>query len=308
MIYESFTFTDPQGFEIYVYKWLPEDASAIKGIVQIAHGMAETAARYERFAEHLTKEGYIVYANDHRGHGMTARDLDNVGYIGEDGFNWMVKDVYQLNRTIADENPGMPIFLFAHSMGSFIGQRYIEQYGDSIKAIVLSGTNGKPGPELPFGVMISKYQAKKYGSRFKSHLMNKLSFGSFNNAIKPINTEFDWLSSDPQEVDKYISDPFCGTVFSASFFRDFLLGLKAIHLKENLDRIPKQLPIYITSGDKDPVGKFGKGPTQMLEVYKALGIKDVSLKLYKDKRHEMLNETNRDEVMKDISHWLNSHI
>jgi alpha-beta hydrolase superfamily lysophospholipase len=270
--------------------------------------MAETAERYERLAQFLTSEGYIVYANDHRGHGKTAKNIESLGYIGEDGFNWMVKNQHQLNSIIKDENPNLPIFLLGHSMGSFISRQYISDYGNTLNGVILSGSNGLLGVEVSLGILLSRLQIKMLGARTKSNLLNNMSFGSFNKAFKPCRTDFDWLSRDSKEVDKYIANPYCGTVFSTSFFYEFFSGLKNLQRKEVLDGIPKELPVYIMSGDKDPVGKYGKGVTHLESIFKAINIKDVTLKLYEGGRHEMLNEINRDEVMKDIVNWINLHL
>lgn len=300
---ETFTFKDPDGVDIFVYKWLPESEN-IKGIVQIAHGMAETAARYERFARFLTERGYAAYANDHRGHGKTAKSVDEVGYIGEDGFNWMVKDMKQLNEIILKEYPDKPLFLFGHSMGSLLGQRYISIYGDSIKGVILSGTCGNQGMMLNLGISLAKMELRKKGARAKSERLDRLTFGSYNKGIKALVTKFDWLSRDKDEVDKYIKDPYCGGVFTTGFFYDFFIGCKEIHKKENMQRIPKELPIYIFSGMKDPVGRYCKTVKWLINEYKNIGIKDVSYKFYEDGRHEMLNEINRDEVMNNVVLWL----
>lgn len=306
MLKGDFTFNDGEGIEIFVYKWSPEKGS-IKGVVQISHGMAETAARYERFAEALTNDGYIVYANDHRGHGRTAKDVENVGYLGEDGFNWMIRDMKQLNDIIKSENPSLPVFLFGHSMGSFLSQMYISLYGDTLKGVILSGTSGKQGLLLDIGIKMAEGEVKKLGAMAKSPKLNKLSFGSYNNKFKPNRTAFDWLSRDIKEVDKYVKNPFCGGIFSAGFFRDFLRGLKEIHRTENMVKIPKGLPIYIFSGEMDPVGNSCKTLYPLIRAYKKLGIIDVDYKFYMGGRHEMLNEINRDEVTNDAIRWLDSH-
>jgi alpha-beta hydrolase superfamily lysophospholipase len=288
---------------------MPDEGVKVKGIVQLAHGMAETAARYERFAGMLTRNGYIVYANDHRGHGKTAGTIENLGYLADiDGFDWLIKDLHQLTGIIKKENPGLPLFLFGHSMGSFAAQRYVMLYGNELDGVILSGSNGKQGIILKIGAFVAKNEIKKYGRRAQSTKLNQMSFGSYNNAFRPNRTEFDWLSRDNAEVDKYIADPFCGTVSTAGFFYDFLTGLMKIENKHNLRLVPQDLPIYIFSGDKDPVGKSGKGVINLYNRYTDNGIKDVTYKLYKDGRHEMLNETNRDEVMQDVVHWLNCHI
>lgn len=305
----SFTFQSEDGMEIHVYDWSPEEETPVRGVVQISHGMAETAARYEGFASVLTAAGYRVYANDHRGHGRTAGKIENVGYLADhDGFRWLVEDVHKLSGIIKTENPEQPLFLFGHSMGSFAAQRYIMLYGGELQGVILSGSDGsKSGLLFAVGRWLAQQVIKKKGRRAKSERLNKMSFGGYNKAFCPNRTAFDWLSRDEKEVDKYIADEFCGTVFSCGFFDDFLEGMQQLHHKEELQQIPKTLPIYIFSGDKDPVGKNGKGVVQLMNKYRQLGIGDVSMKLYKEGRHEMLNEINRQEVMEDVINWLENH-
>lgn len=308
MIQRNFTFKSQDTAEIYVQVWSPEENINVKGVVQIAHGMAENGARYAGFAKKLTDNGYIVYINDHRGHGKTAKVIENLGYLAEsDGFKWLVEDLHKLSEIIKKENPELSLFLFGHSMGSFVTQRYIMLYGKELKGVILSGSNGKQGIMLDIGLFVARNEIKKKGRRAKSNKLNNMSFGSYNNAFKPTRTEFDWLSRDTVEVDKYINDPFCGTVFTSGFFYDFLTGLKEIENKNNLITIPKELPIYIFSGSKDPVGKNGKGVLKLIDTYKGLNIKDLTYKIYEDGRHEMLNETNKEEVMTDIITWLEAH-
>ncbi|MFT5872137.1 MAG: alpha-beta hydrolase superfamily lysophospholipase [Clostridium sp.] len=307
MIVENFTFKDKGNLQIFVYKWLPDANVQVKGVLQIAHGMAETAARYEGFARALTNDGFIVYANDHRGHGKTAGEVSKLGDLGEDGFNSMVENMHELNQRIQEENLNLPIFLFGHSMGSFLTQRYICLYGSELAGAIISGSCGKQGITVDIARLIAKGEIKKIGRIDKSNKLDKLSFGSYNNSFKPNRTAFDWLSRDNKEVDKYIEDPFCGTVFTAGFFYDFLGGLKNIAEHKEINNVPKELPIYIFSGDKDPVGKNGKGVLKLVKTYKEHGIVDLTYKLYKDGRHEMLNETNKKEVMADVIKWLNTH-
>lgn len=304
MISHNFTFKSEDGLDIFVYKWEPVDIQ-IKGIVQISHGMAETAKRYERFAKTLTNNGYLVYANDHRGHGQTAGSIEELGYLGDDkGFERLVDDIHKLSLIIKEENPNLPLFLFGHSMGSFAAQRYIMLYKDILDGLILSGSNGKQGLALGMGIKLARREIKKHGAKSLSPKLNNLSFGKYNGYFKPNITEFDWLSSDSVEVDKYVEDPYCGTVFTAGFFYDFLVGLKEVEDKRNFNTISKDLPIYIFSGDKDPVGKFGKGVINLFNRYKNIGVEDIHYKLYKDGRHEMLNETNREDVMRDVINWL----
>ncbi len=309
MVEETLKLEVSDGHKIFVYNWRPDGDNRVKGIVQIAHGMAETAYRYNRFAKRLVEQGYIVYANDHRGHGKTAASLDEVGYIGPDGFNRMVEDMKELTQFIQNkENSDLPLFLFGHSMGSFLSQRYISLYGNSIQGVILSGTSGSQGPILNIGIGIAKREIAKNGPKARSPRLNDLSFGSYNKKFEPSRTEFDWLTRDEKEVDKYMEDPYCGGIFTTSFYYDFFKGLKENFKKSNLENIPKNLPIYIFAGDKDPVGNMGKGVLKLVKTYQRLGIKDLEYKLYKDGRHEMLNEINRDEVMEDVINWLDKHI
>ncbi|MDU4860999.1 MAG: alpha/beta hydrolase [Terrisporobacter othiniensis] len=302
---KEFYFKGKEDLNIHVYKYTSENIKP-KAVVQIAHGMSETAIRYKEFAQELTKNGYVVYINDHRGHGITAKTIDNIGYLAEkDGFTCLVEDMNILTNIIKEENPHLPIYLFGHSMGSFVSQRYIMEYGDNLAGLILSGSNGKHGKILKVAQLISKSEIKKHGRRHRSKKLDNLIFGGNNKGFKPSKTDFDWLSRDEKEVQKYIDDPFCGVLFTCGFFYDFIKGLQEVEDKENLKKVPLDLPIYIMSGDKDPVGKNGKGVLRLKDRYVNLGVKKVSCKLYEGGRHEMLNEINKEEVIKDIISWLN---
>jgi alpha-beta hydrolase superfamily lysophospholipase len=297
------TWEDSEGVRIYTYEWQPEFEKP-KAVVQISHGMAETAKRYERLAQTLTNHGYIVVANDHRGHGKTAGSLDNIGILGPDSFNWMVKDMAELSDRIRHAHSGLPIFLLGHSMGSFLTQQYMYRFPSKVSGFILSGSNGKPSSALGIAIMIAAFEAKLRGENYRSKLLNSLTFGGYNKAFRPTRSNFDWLSRDTAEVDAYMNNPYCGAVFTVSFFRDFFKGLQETNLEENMRKIPKDLPIYVFSGEKDPVGGMGKGVRQLLRMYHELGLKQVSSTLYPECRHEMLNELNREEVMNDLLAWL----
>ncbi|HBF7115344.1 TPA: alpha/beta hydrolase, partial [Clostridioides difficile] len=304
----NFTFKGEEGLDIYTYKWEDENIKKTKAVIQIAHGMAETAQRYETFAKVLTENGYIVYINDHRGHGKTAKIIENVGHLAEkEGFRCLVEDMYTLTNIIKKENEDLPIYLFGHSMGSFASQRYIMDYGNNLSGLILCGSNGKQGIILNFAHMIINREIKKYGRRSRSNKINDLIFGG-EIIRRNEKTKFDWLSRDKEQVEKYINDPFCGVVCSCGFFYDLVQGLKEIEDKENLKKVPLDIPIYIISGDKDPIGKNGKGVLRLRDRYIKLGVKDVTCKLYKDGRHELLNEINKEEVFEDIICWLNNKI
>ncbi len=305
---DNFIFKNKAGAKINCYKWI-NNSQKPKAIIQIVHGMSELAERYDYFAKKLVDEGYIVYAHDHDGHGHSVESTDKLGFInGENKFYSMLEDIKQLNDIIRNENKELPLILFGHSMGSFLSQRYIQIYGDSIDALILSGSNGKPKLFTKAGLIVSKLQILFNGENKRSTLMDKLSFGGFNKSVKNSRTNFDWLCSNDSEVDKYIEDDYCGFIYPSHFYYDLINGLWDIHKVENMERVKElNIPIYIFSGDRDPVGYFGEGVKNLYEGYKKIGVKDLTYKIYKDGRHEMLNETNKDEVISNIIKWLEEH-
>ena len=305
---EKFTFKNKTGSIITYYKWGGELISP-KGIIQLAHGMSEWALRYEYFAEELVKNGYVVYANDHSGHGNSSKNEESLGHISkEDDFYIMIEDMKKLNEIIRKENKDLKLILLGHSMGSFLSQRYFQMYGETIDALILSGSNGKPKFYTKLGLIISKIESSIKGEYKRSKLMDKLSFGSFNKSVKNPKTEFDWLSRDEKEVEKFIKDSYSGFIYPTKFYFSLINGIWDIHKKENLEKININTPIYIFAGDRDPVGYLGKGIVNLYETYKRRGVKNLSYKLYKDGRHEMLNEINKDEVILDVIKWLDSII
>jgi len=311
----TFKFKDQDGIEIFVYKWEPDENP--KGCIQISHGMAEHAKRYTQLAEKLCDVGYICYANDHHGHGMTAGDLTestlegNAGVLGPNGGEGTVKSMKMLTDIMKKENPNLPIFLLGHSWGSFMAQDYIQRWGSEIKGCILSGTNGKMRAlVIRGGKMIAKGEIKKFGPTAPSERMNHLTFGPYNTLWKDEEnaTDFEWLTRDKTEVQKYIDDPWCGFICPAPFYIELLEGFERIFKKENEQKIPKDLPIYCIAGFLDPVERKTKTIMSLIKRYEKYGIKDVSYKFYPEARHELFNEINREEVFQDLIEWLNSHL
>ena len=299
----SFEFSGVDGAVLFVCRWLPEGAP--RAAVQIAHGLAEHAGRYARLAEALTGAGYAVYADDHRGHGRSAKGPANLGFFAErDGWNRAVDDLWRLNRRIAADHPGRPIVLLGHSMGSFMAQQFIAEHGAALAGVVLSGSGGKPEPLAAVGRLVARLERLRLGPRGHSALLLAFSFGAFNKPFAPARTPYDWLSRDPAEVDKYIADPLCGFPASVQLWIDMLDALPRIADPARQARIPKTLPVLILSGARDPVGGNTKGLRQLLAAYGAAGLGRVSHKFYPGGRHEMFNETNRDEVTRDLIAWL----
>jgi len=302
---QPFTFTTSDGHELFVHRWLPDGAVKTKAVVHLAHGMAEHAGRYARLAEALTAKGYAVYANDHRGHGKTAKTDEELGYFGpEKTFENVVRDITELVALEKKENPGLPVILFGHSMGSFMAQKFLIDHGRMIQGAVLSGTNGKPNLLASAGRLIARIEQRRLGPRGRSKLIDALSFGQFNKRFGRTRTAFDWLSRDPVEVDKYIADPRCGFICTTSLWVDLLDTLEVIARPESQAKIPKDVPVYVFSGTRDAAGDDTKNVEQLLSAYRRAGIQSVTHRFYPDGRHEMLNETNRGDVTRDLLAWL----
>lgn len=298
------TVTAADGTPLFVRRWMPDGPA--RAVVQIAHGMAEHSARYERSAERLTQEGYAVYAADHRGHGQTApSSTADHGYFADtEGFDTVVADLRTVTQEARREHPDLPVVLLGHSMGSFLSRAYAIRWGHELAGLILSGTAGDPGALGRIGRLVALGQARVRGRRHPSGLMNTLTFGQYNAPFKPNRTAFDWLSRDPDEVDKYVADLECGNLFTAGFYSDLLGGLARINADGEVSRVPKDLPILLVSGDMDPVGEKSKGVRRVEEQYRRVGVRDVTAIFYPGARHELLNETNRDEVTDDIIAWL----
>lgn len=301
------TITRPDGTRLHTYLWAPD--SPPRAIVQIAHGMAEHAGRYDRFAAALNEAGYVVYANDHRGHGQTNPLGEDHGFFAEkDGFAAVVEDLHAVTNVAKEAHPELPVVLFGHSMGSFLSRAYAAKYGRELAALVLCGTAGNPGLQGAAGRRVAGLQARARGARHTSGLMDTMTFGAFNKPFKPARTDFDWLSRDPDEVDKYVADPLCGNVFSAGFYADLLGGLARIHDDATTAKVPKDLPVYLIAGSMDPVGAKTRGVEQVAGQYRKAGLKSVTTRYYLGARHELLNETNRDEVTADVIAWLDGQL
>ncbi len=303
MTSHSFLLTANDAEEIKVRQWLPETKP--RAIVHILHGMAEHSARYEPFALFLNKSGIGVYAHDHRGHGKLAKEKNQLGHFADDhGWSLVLDDVAKVQSWIHNHHPNLPLFLLGHSMGSFITQAYMMNAKGTAAGCIIVASNGKVGPLLSLGRTLAQLEAWRQGKRGKSRLLHALSFGDFNRKFKPKRTDFDWLSRDPENVDRYLQDTLCGFMCSNQFWLDFLGGLKAIEDMINLAKIPKDLPILVLAGTEDPVGKQGKGVKKLLQTYSVIGLTEVESIFYPGARHEILNETNKMDVYNDILTWI----
>lgn len=296
------------GSSIAFYTW-PAPSQPIKAAIQIAHGLAEHAGRYDRLAQELTQAGYAVFASDHRGHGLSARSHADFGYLADqDGFQRVVEDMHAVGRRIASQHPQLRRVLFAHSFGSFAAQHYAARYGSDLAALVLSGTDFGAGMFLRLALGVVAIERMRVGRRKPSALLQQLTFGGYNNAFKPTRTAYDWLSRDPAEVDKYVADTMCGFPATTQAWQDLIRGIVQMEDPALMARVPKQLPIYLFAGALDPVGRAGQGPQALARAYQRAGLQNVTLKLYPGGRHEMINEVNRAEVVSDLLAWLDAQL
>lgn len=294
--------------DVFARCWMPSDGA--KAIIQIAHGMAEHGERYEDFAHYLCGKGFAVLVDDHIGHGKSVKSDDDLGYFGENGgWDAFVEDERSLTELIANELPGLPIVFFGHSMGSFIAREYTRRYGkdERIKAVVFCGTSGK-NPASAIAIKLAGGIAKIKGSRHRSKFIDKIAFGTYNNKIANAKTSFDWLTSDSGIVDKYIADKYCGYLFTATGYRDLFTILDLVSGKDWYNGVYSKIPILLIAGEEDPVGLYGKGIKQVYNDLKLAGKEDVTIKLYPGMRHEILNETDKEQVYEDVAAWILSKI
>lgn len=274
-----------------------------KASILTLHGMAEHQKRYEHFAKYLVDQGYDVYLYDHRGHG-TDKKLSELGFFAyHKGYQLVVNDAVDVSQYIEKNNRSNKFFLFGHSMGSLIARNVIQSY-DNYNGVILCGTAYPPKIMLYPGLFITSLVKKIRGPKYVSPFLKELLFGSSKYTHFSERTAFDWLTRSHPVVGAYIHDPYCGYVCTASFYHDLLKITSIAANKKLIKNTKADLPMFIISGERDPVGGFGKDIKRLLSLYKKLGFTNVAYKLYPDCRHELLNELNNDEVYSDINHWL----
>lgn len=297
------------GYRLACRIWEPRSRRHPVGLLHILHGMAEHSARYEEFASYMTAQGFIVCAHDHRGHGLSIDRPENKGWFAEkDGWFRVAEDAWEVSYAVSSDYPRVPVFLFGHSMGSFIARTAMVKHPAFYSGVIICGTASGQGIAGRIGLALARAEARKYGSHHVSRRMDKLSFGSYNKSFAPARTAFDWLSRDTRIVDDYIADDNCGFVCTSGFYVDLITGIAYVNNSHVAAQVPRDLPLLIISGDKDPVGKFGKGVRVVYEMYRDANVSDVTLKLFPDARHELLNETDRDEVYRCIVSWLKRRV
>lgn len=305
---KDWSFTGSDGVHtLYATIWEPSEGEP-RAVIQICHGMMEHIRRYDRFARALCDRGFVVCGDDHLGHGRTAEQPEDLGYFGEtDGWKHMAEDELLLRREMQRRYPDKPYFLLGHSMGSFITRRVIALDGEGLAGLYLLRHRGTQ-PLTKLGIGLAGIVTALRGPKRTGRFLNAMAFQNYNRRFPEDDNELAWLSRDKDGYPDASEDPKCHFVFTNAGFRDLFRLLDSVTGPKWSDRVPKDLPIVLFSGEMDPVGSYGKGPRQVYGWLKASGVRDLSLKLYPDARHELHNELNRDEFLEDVVAWCDRHM
>ena len=277
----------------------------IKGIVQLSHGMIDHSGRYEALADYLTKNGYVFAGNDHLGHGMSVSDDADLGFFAErGGVDLLLRDLHSMNRLLRERFPGLKPVIMGHSMGSFLSRLYVEKYPHTVSGHIIHGTGGPMGAILPLGKALVKLITLFRGKRYKSPFVAGMAFMGYNSKFPKEEGKNAWLTRDLKTVSGRDGDKFTNFTFTLSAYYDLFTAVGASNSKKWFTSYPSDIPTIIMSGDMDPVGNYGKGPEYVYKHLLVAGVSDIELKLYEGARHELFNETNRDEVFADMTAWL----
>jgi len=288
--------------EIHCCRWTPQ--GEVKAVLQIVHGIAEYAARYDDFAEYLNRQGILVVAQDHMCHGKSIGVSGTQGYFAG-GWFAAVADTYQLMKNVQAEMPGMPYFILGHSMGSFLTRTLLAEYPDcGVTGAIICGTGWLPNSVLHAGIAVSKLVCRIIGERNPSEMLQKMVFGGYNQKVEHPRTAFDWLNRDDRAVDAYVADPLCGFTASCGLLRDMMLGIRYNQKQETLRKMKKDLPVFFIAGGDDPVGSYGKGVRKAAQAFEESGMAELTVKIYPLCRHEILNEINKQDIYQDVYRWI----
>jgi alpha-beta hydrolase superfamily lysophospholipase len=283
---ETFCYRSADGTELTGYRWAADEGRTRAGVVVLVHGMGEHLRRYDHVAEALTGRGFVVYGHDHRGHGASMATDDEPGHLGDNGWSALVDDLNLVITRARSDHPGLPVVMVAHSMGSFAAQQFLLDHGADVDAVALTGTAALDLLEPALD------------------LSSDLDLSAFNAPFQPARTNFDWLSRDESMVDAYLADPLCGFGIDAASAREMFAGARRLADPAEVARTPQGLPLYLAVGSKDPVNGGLTLLWALVDRYRAAGLGDVTVRVYDDARHEILNEVNRAEVIEDLLQWL----
>lgn len=311
MVTSNFTFLSNDGkTAIHAVKWMPDNGE-MKAILQITHGMVEFIERYEPFAEFLTSKGYMVVGHDHIGHGQSVNTKEDWGFFCEENpSDTVVADMHKLRMIIQEEYAQLPYFMLGHSMGSFMLRKYLTLYHDNLRGAIIMGTGFTPEKLTALALKLTACITRIRGARYRSKLIQSLAFGADykNFDMTGEKPEKSWLTKDVEIVKAYYKEPRCTFMFTVNGYKGLFEAVNFSCNAENAAKIPKKLPLFLVSGDKDPVGGLGKGVKEVYDMYKHAGMLDLTYKLYKDDRHEILNETDKQMIYGDLLAWMNVRI
>ena len=293
---------------IRAVKYVPENRE-IKAVVQISHGMVEFIDRYEEFAQFLNERGILVAGNDHLGHGGSIVYEDDYGYFSKnDGYLNVLKDLHELTLLIKKDYPDVPYFLLGHSMGSFYARRYLFTYPEELDGAIIMGTGYKSSIITGSTKTVCSIIRAFKGDRYRSDFVNQLALGSYNKRWEPSKTHNDWLTKDERIVEWYSNEPKCSFVFTVNGFYNLFSVLSDVCKLDNMKKMNKDLPVYFMAGKDDPVGDYSKGVLKVISMFRKAGMRNVSFKIYENDRHELLNETDKLQVMNDIYDFLKKNM
>lgn len=300
---EHFTYPSHDGItNIHAIRWIPE--GNVRAVLQISHGMVEFIDRYDAFAAYLTENGIAVTGNDHLGHGSSVRSEKQYGYFAQkDGNKTLLADIHRLRRITGKSYPETPYFLLGHSMGSFLARQYLCIHGEGLRGAIIMGTGYQPRIAAQFGMAASWLMARVTGWEYRSRLIDSLAFGGYNRRFgRPDGKE--WLSRNEENVRWYQGEKLCNFRFTLNAYYNLFYSVYTLTYPDLLERMPKELPVLFVSGGDDPVGQLGCGVQRVYGQFLALGMTDVSCRLYPKDRHEILNESDRETVYGDILRWI----
>ncbi len=302
--FREITFPSADGKNtIYAEIYTPKNRTA-RGVIQLAHGMIDYTARYLELAEYLCSEGYVFAGNHHLGHGKSVADDKDFGYFADKGgLEYVIADMYSMNKYLREEFPALPIVLLGHSMGSFLSRLYAVMHPHTVRGVIIHGTGGK-NPLVGMGLTLARLVKLIRGPRHRSRLINSLAFGSYNSRFPKEEGEDAWLTRDLPTVAGRADDKFTSFKFTVAGYVDLFRALALSNNRAWYSDYPKDMPTLIISGDMDPVGNYGKGPDEVYRKLLRQGASHVKLKMYEGARHELFNETNRQEVFDYLGHWL----
>lgn len=295
---------------IHAIRWAP-DSGEYKAILQITHGMLEYINRYHGFAEYLTEHGFLVVGHDNLGHGESVRTQADWGYIAhKNGSDCMVEDMHQLRTMIQRDSPDIPYFMLGHSMGSYLLRKYITKYNQGLSGVLIVGTGHVENYTIKLAMVLTKFLATVRGWRHRSKFLENIVFSGVYKKFDMNGTapEHSWLTRDVEIVNCYYKEPRCTFRFTLNGFYSFFETVLYDNQQRNIEKIPKTLPIIILSGDNDPVGDLGVGVKKVYTRLQSFGMTDITCKLYKDYRHEIINEIGKDIVYQDILLWCEERI